>query len=773
LALFYNVSVTTASLTEMIAADLNLFFSARSDSQKVLTELAKTPRSAGDVLIFVDAVDECPRGQLRHELGEVALALKEIKGVRLCVSCKTTVWDSFLFLNGTKSYLYDSVFPCSHTNFSRANSGEGIKRPGFELLQFSEAELEKALPLYAQFYELTGPFSGALKEHFKLGILLRLFSHVHRGQRVPAEIDPIPLLESYLRAVASKMKQVGPEAVIATLSAVGKLLLEDEESGHFGGSITITALKNALAIPPVQEVPAELFEYNLLLRVNQNGVPSVSFYYTLLRDYVICFQTMRLQDRRGNDFGSALKEMANGQTGLSAIRFYVMHATSSQVRAITDFMKDRFLFFIETYDDILNRNFPRIKKSFDPNTGGPIGILIPPNFLAGPEAYALFPAENADGRRCVQTVEPWDDHIFHLYKARVIHGRSYGPLLTAQTEHQVWPYVHAQLAEIVGKGLLNELESETLLREQVANIVYFYHRALRPDVTIEDVYYPRYDAIYPIVLEEVAASVRRFFAEYYFRERQVAELIRDGKVHGAKNSYWYTEEQLDSDRVKSEAETALRTGVKISEPQASGDFPPFVPLMRMVDELLRRGVHVLDKHYLPGPDVSIQEAREGLSRREAQPMWISSLIAAEFSRPQEKAYIEHFLQTVERAYVELVESCFPSIKGDLRFYATRPHRYFVRYQHDGREILSVGYATAEEETADVCFIDEQMDDVYRKYKLRRWSVMGRPTIFSCPDALPTMKGFRTSKVDEFCVVRNWIYDLLKDDISEFTTKKRD
>ena len=307
----------------------------------------------------------------------------------------------------------------------------------------------------------------------------------------------------------------------------------------------------------------------------------------------------------------------------------------------------------------------------------------------------------------------------------------------------------------------------------VSAIVYFYHRELRPDFVIEDLYYPRYDSIYPIVLEEIAASIRRFFAMYHFREQQVIELIRDGKVLVTNNSYSYAENQLDSTRIQSEVERALRNGIEIPEPRVSGDFPPFAPLMRMVEQLMQQGVPVLAKHDLPGPDVAVQEARRLISLRETQPLWISSLIATQFTREQETLYIERFLHTVEQAYVELVESCFPSIKQKLSFYATRPHRYFVRYQHDGRETLSIGYGTAEQpqEAPEVRFINEEMDDVYGRYGLTRWSIHGRPSIFACPDALPTVRGFHTSKVDEFCVVRNWVYDLLKDDISEFTKER--
>ena len=133
---FYNASIINKSPLEHIAQDLNGVFSSKSDSDLVLKKLDELGRFVNkDVLIFIDAIDESINPNISFELSEIALACRNLSNVKLCISCKSNIWDNILKINGTPSHLYEELnkFP------EITNKPPG--KVGFLLEDFTDEEI--------------------------------------------------------------------------------------------------------------------------------------------------------------------------------------------------------------------------------------------------------------------------------------------------------------------------------------------------------------------------------------------------------------------------------------------------------------------------------------------------------------------------------------------------------------------------------------------------------------------------------------------------------
>lgn len=84
---FYNAAILNKSPLEHIAQDLNGFFSSKSESDIVLKKLDELGRFLNkNILIFIDAIDESIYLNLSIELSEIALLVKNLKSVKICIS---------------------------------------------------------------------------------------------------------------------------------------------------------------------------------------------------------------------------------------------------------------------------------------------------------------------------------------------------------------------------------------------------------------------------------------------------------------------------------------------------------------------------------------------------------------------------------------------------------------------------------------------------------------------------------------------------------------
>ena len=107
---FYNASIINKSPLEHIAQDLNVVFSGKSTSDLVLKKLDEIGLFINkNIVIFIDAIDESRNADISLELSEMSLACRNLTKVKICLSCKTSIWEKILKINGTNTHLYEEL----------------------------------------------------------------------------------------------------------------------------------------------------------------------------------------------------------------------------------------------------------------------------------------------------------------------------------------------------------------------------------------------------------------------------------------------------------------------------------------------------------------------------------------------------------------------------------------------------------------------------------------------------------------------------------------
>jgi hypothetical protein len=221
---FYNAAIINKSPLEHIADDLNGVFSSKSEL--VLKKIDELGRFIGKkIMIFIDGIDETISSTLAIELSEMALAIRNLDYVKLCVSCKDSIWGNVLEINGNLTHLYEELLKF-RTRVPRLNH-----RPGYLLDDFSDEELKEIIPIYKSAFGFKGNISDQLLKELKNGFFLRIFSEVYSNKDVPQEIDDKHLIHAYLKQSLGKTS-IGVESGLRILSEIGRILMNFKYSNH-------------------------------------------------------------------------------------------------------------------------------------------------------------------------------------------------------------------------------------------------------------------------------------------------------------------------------------------------------------------------------------------------------------------------------------------------------------------------------------------------------------------------------------------------------------
>lgn len=746
---FYNAALINKSPIEHIANDLNMVFSSKNESDTILKRLNELGEFLGkNILIFIDAIDESTDSKIKIELSEIALHLRSLNKIKLCISCKSNLWESLLISQGNRTYLFEELSK-SHDPINDLKSS-----PGYLLEGFSEEELESIIPLYKSIFEFKGQISDSLKNELKNGFFLRIFSEVYSGKEIPKKVNDKELIKKYLNQSLEKTT-IGVVKSLRILSKIGEVFLNYKYTSiddFYKEGVEVNSLMDSLNLLLDDDIPEDLFARNILIKSNKEDTYNVSFYYSKIRDYIICFHSYKLHELTDEDFYSQLELFYQNYIGKSAILFYIDNASYSHRNTFIRFKKDKALNYVLSYDDFLNKNFKKFKDKFDPETQGDIGILLPKD-LINRDGYALFPLNKSSSKDRIQYEDlgsPFsgslDSNLF--FKRWVISVYGSNELLLISNQNVViHQKVFKELKEVIRKGKLNAYNSDILIREQISLIVYYYQKELEYVQEIEDYYLPRFDQIYPIDLNDLVKRVYKFRAKQY--------LIRSG---------------VDRKFLHQKVEEAIQKNIKFPEVNIKGDFPPMEELYKIANILLAKGYKQLEEHHLPIPDVPIEDVK-AFHREDMSKNW-DMIRNVQYSESQARLYIETFLLYLESCYKEFVEYLFPTFKDKFRFYQTMPHKYNI-YFKDSNPLKDglLGYGKSDSESLTINFkeyvpeIHKQAFDQDNMISLRGFSL--KEILYnSYHHTLKTYDGINTSKIDDYCIIRNWVYRLIKSDMDD-------
>ena len=751
--LFYNAAIINSPL-KSIAQDLNFAFSSRTEKDVVIKKLDELGRYAkNDVLIFIDAIDECTNPNISHELSEIALVAKNLDNIKIIISCKSNIWNSILKIKSKPTHLHDELNK-SH------NLIQSLENPGFLLKDFSDEELESIIPLYQKEFDFKGRISKALLHELRNGFFLKIFSEVYSGKKVPEKINDKELIEKYLKKSLEETN-LGFLAGTRVLASIGNIILHHEYDywqQYKDEGVEINHILEKLNLALDENIPEDLFTRNILIKSNNEGSYNISFYYSKIRDYIICFNTYRLDKLKEDQLYDVVSDFYKNHIGKSAIDFYVENAKQSHLSVIRKFKKDKAYSYVMEYNFYLEENFKNFKQKFDPQTTGEIGIILPTDLLKD-EAYALFPLKSKVGNRLVYLdlkdpfSKPHEDNLLLQLGSTTVYGSSSSFMVEDQTKI-IKKEIFKQLEKIVEKGKISAYNSDVLLKEKISLIVYFYHKKLGYDYNIKEYYLPRFKGIYPIDLNDLKQRINKFrLTEFYKNKNYRGTILSDA------------------------VEKHLRENRSIPKYKWTGDVPPFEELDNIIRILKKRGYISIQEHYLPLPDKSIEETKI-FYEKNRKDNW-NKIRLCQYSESQAKHYISEFFTLFDQAYKDFVDFCFPTFKDQFPFYKTIPHEYII-YLKDSEALKwgSFGYRSSRAGIFNISFRDGSKEkEAFPIEGLKSLRGFTLDSFLKINDyaryPVKTFDRINTSKIDEFCVLRNWIFKFLKQDLEQLFKENTD
>jgi ABC-type dipeptide/oligopeptide/nickel transport system ATPase component len=108
---FLSGSILGISILKELVADFNLVFSPQESEISVLKKisaLAETHRKT--FIIFFDAIDEWIAENKVYQINQLIKYIKHLN-IKICISCKDLIWNSFITQSGIQTDLSDNLYP--------------------------------------------------------------------------------------------------------------------------------------------------------------------------------------------------------------------------------------------------------------------------------------------------------------------------------------------------------------------------------------------------------------------------------------------------------------------------------------------------------------------------------------------------------------------------------------------------------------------------------------------------------------------------------------
>jgi len=739
---FYNGTIIGGSPQEYIARDLNLFFSSRNESDIILKKLDEIGRKIDrNILIFIDAIDENVYPNLAVELSEMALAARNLDKVKICISCKTNVWKDFVLIRNTKTHLFEELGKTHGIVTPEGNL------PGFVLEDFNDHEIKAIIPIYKSAFGFRGAISKSLSKELRNGFFLKIFSEVYTDKEIPDTISDKELISKYLRQSLDKAG-ISFETGVRNLAKIAKALMSHQYTTmeiFKDDGLEIGQLLDHLELESDGNLPEDLFTRNILIKSAREDSYHVSFYYSKIRDYIIGFHTYRLDKLKADKLYDILSDFYANHIGQSAIAFYIENASSEHLDIIRRFKGDKARTYIEGYNAYLDTHLAPFKEMFDPKTAGEIGIVLPKDLLRK-DGYALYPLPAGTSDKVAYEdldhfgLSDRHDLFFEMGVSTIYGGNS--TIMIADQHKTIAENVFKELKEILHKGKFVTHGSATLLKEAVVAILYNSHKKLGCNYVFEDYYLPRPEPLYPLDLKTLQTKLYRLKATNYYKGNGTAP--RD---------------------VESMVDKAVTDNLILPTYYVNGEYTPLETLLRIVDLLLDKGIVEIREHLLPLPDKTIAETT--LFHQQIREFNLRKIRPAQYSPENAKLYVEAFFRLLEQSYSEFVEFYFPTFKERFDFYTTMPHDYFfLTKDSDVRNWGFFGRRPSRSGKLTVNFKELVPFGDKSKFEggVKSFRGFSLDSIIHFSDPIKSSNWLNERNIDERCVLRNWVLQLLKEDM---------
>jgi len=113
---------------------------------------------------------------------------------------------------------------------------------------------------------------------------------------------------------------------LRVLSKIGKIFTEynyDSWAAFKDDGLEVETLLYKLGLSVEQTIPEDFFARNILIKSNSEDSFNISFYYSKIRDYIICYHSYRLDKLNDDELYNILEKFYENYVGQSAIAFYI------------------------------------------------------------------------------------------------------------------------------------------------------------------------------------------------------------------------------------------------------------------------------------------------------------------------------------------------------------------------------------------------------------------------------------------------------------------
>ncbi|MCP4548578.1 MAG: hypothetical protein GY835_19150 [bacterium] len=648
--LFYRGINLNGPILESVASDFGWTFSEELSAVNLIRRLERIA-SNGGLLIVIDGIDEWEFEGRRQDLLTTARRLSTTANVRLLVSCKATVWGKFSVARGQatgiEGYLYGS---------------SSREAKGFALQPMSRREFSEALKKYRDFYGVGRAWEDvALDAAKRSPFFMRVLFEVaqNKGDEFIV-LDSINFFENYLDQSIARLKQ--PEAArLLLISIAGSLFARGEER------LAHADLVRRAGAAYSERVLRELIEYQILEMAAADSGMHISFYFSLLRDYVVTFHSERWQDAGASSFKESLDALLDRPVHQEALSFFYRYASYDKKRLMDSAARHRAEEILRAYCTIISTELRPLRSRFVPYTDGPIGYVG--TFNPGTDRLGFCNFRKLGGDDDDVLLLPasyrrlYDSNLPHLYGAHGIIGVT----AIGDSNPVDWVVNRAighQLRDIVEQGRLRESSDPRMVQETLAGIISRstcgYSGEPHPArLRNRPPKYPRQKPnLFPLETKNVRQWLKYWLLYQHFREKRLAEKLANGEIPITEHESGGISYSADlSYQDMKDLDVHIASHMDLDETEVRRLVGPIQDsrlceiderVNEALDALATSGIEVLEDEVFP--------EHESLVRRGLRMESVCQFL--------EKAYsmaFEAFVSIAKQNFLEL-HQCFPSIR---------------------------------------------------------------------------------------------------------------
>jgi hypothetical protein len=374
----------------------------------------------------------------------------------------------------------------------------------------------------------------------------------------------IEFFDAYYRQTLEKLND--RETAGSTLREVARCLLENNRE-----HVELDIAKRGIGLGVNEKLMPALFDYNVLDRSQAGPSETISFYFSIFRDYIVAYHVLKLQELPVPEYQGVVDRYSHNQIFQQALKLFYPMAERDKQDVIDHQLRQNAHKYLRQYRDMIDSLFPNLKKAFPPYTDKDIGFISEISVQDRRLTMYGFRALSKDDMEEVKFV-PADraraglSNLPHLHGAGELHsiGSTNGfkgemDILQEVLVHEIEP----RLWDIVKSGRLDESRNFYLLLERlIATLAKYqakHHRITHPDMIAGRL---------PISFSDIEWARRYQRAARVYRDELIAEKRRTGEIkemwHGSMVSFVSHLTDADEKTIHDRARSAADSNIEVT-----------------------------------------------------------------------------------------------------------------------------------------------------------------------------------------------------------------